>query len=97
MRAVVDTNVFVSAILKDQSLPALAVHVSHGDGRAEATTASARLRFIQMVLTLARLSFIKRQPGVARSIALLVSPETLPILAPSPSNPLLEVGQSETD
>jgi predicted nucleic acid-binding protein len=27
MRAVVDTNVFVSAILKDQSLPALAVHV----------------------------------------------------------------------
>jgi SOS-response transcriptional repressor LexA len=38
----------------------------------------------QMVLTLARLGFIKRQPGVARSIELLVSPETLPILAPQP-------------
>ncbi|MBV8135055.1 MAG: MarR family transcriptional regulator [Deltaproteobacteria bacterium] len=38
----------------------------------------------QMVLTLARLGFIKRQPGVARSIELLVSPEMLPILAPQP-------------
>jgi Mn-dependent DtxR family transcriptional regulator len=38
----------------------------------------------QMVLTLARLGFIKRQPGVARSIELLVRPETLPILAPQP-------------
>ena len=27
MRVVVDTNVFVSAALKDKSLPALAVHV----------------------------------------------------------------------
>jgi len=38
----------------------------------------------QMVLTLARLGFIKRQPGVARSIELLVNPKTLPILAPQP-------------
>jgi SOS-response transcriptional repressor LexA len=38
----------------------------------------------QMVLTLARQGFIKRQPGVARSIELLVSPETLPILVRQP-------------
>jgi DNA-binding MarR family transcriptional regulator len=34
----------------------------------------------QMVLTLERAGFIRRQPGVARSIELLVSPEDLPIL-----------------
>ena len=34
----------------------------------------------QMVLTLERAGLIKRQPGVARSIELLVAPEQLPIL-----------------
>ena len=34
----------------------------------------------QMVLTLDRAGLIKRQPGVARSIELLVPPEDLPIL-----------------
>jgi repressor LexA len=34
----------------------------------------------QMVLTLERRGFIRRQPGVARSIELLVDPETLPTL-----------------
>jgi DNA-binding MarR family transcriptional regulator len=34
----------------------------------------------QMVLTLERVGLIRRQPGVARSIELLVPPEQLPIL-----------------
>lgn len=34
----------------------------------------------QMVLTLERAGLIKRQPGVPRSIQLLVAPEALPIL-----------------
>ena len=34
----------------------------------------------QMVLTLERIRLIRRQPGVARSIQLLVEPEALPIL-----------------
>jgi DNA-binding MarR family transcriptional regulator len=34
----------------------------------------------QMVLTLERVGLIRRQPGVPRSIELLVSPEDLPIL-----------------
>ena len=34
----------------------------------------------QMVLTLERARLIRRQPGVARSIELLVAPEDLPIL-----------------
>jgi hypothetical protein len=34
----------------------------------------------QMVLTLERLGFIRRTPGAARSIALLLAPEALPIL-----------------
>ena len=34
----------------------------------------------QMVLTLERVGLIRRQPGVARSIELLVPPEELPIL-----------------
>ena len=39
----------------------------------------------QMVLTLERLGLIRRQPGVARSIELIVQPEDLPILrAPQP-------------
>jgi Mn-dependent DtxR family transcriptional regulator len=34
----------------------------------------------QMVITLERLGLIRRQPGLARSIELLVPPENLPIL-----------------
>jgi len=34
----------------------------------------------QMVLTLERAGFIRRQPGVARSIEMLVDPNTLPVL-----------------
>jgi DNA-binding MarR family transcriptional regulator len=34
----------------------------------------------QMVVTLERNGLIRRQPGVARSIQLLVAPEALPIL-----------------
>ena len=34
----------------------------------------------QMVLTLERLGLIRRQPGVARSIEVLVAPELLPVL-----------------
>jgi Mn-dependent DtxR family transcriptional regulator len=34
----------------------------------------------QMVLTLEREGFIRRQPGVARSIEMLVNPECLPVL-----------------
>ena len=34
----------------------------------------------QMILTLERLGFIRRTPGAARSITLLLSPDSLPIL-----------------
>ena len=34
----------------------------------------------QMVLTLERNGLVKREPGVARSIQILLAPETLPIL-----------------
>jgi hypothetical protein len=38
-----------------------------------------------MVIALERLGLIRRQPGVARSIELLIPPEALPILrAPQP-------------
>ncbi len=36
----------------------------------------------QMVLTLERAGLIRRQPGVARSIEVLVAPEHLPVLHP---------------
>jgi Mn-dependent DtxR family transcriptional regulator len=34
----------------------------------------------QMILTLERAALIRRQPGVARSIEVLVAPENLPVL-----------------
>ena len=37
----------------------------------------------QMVLTLERAGLIRRQPGLARSIELLVKPDSLPSLRPS--------------
>ena len=45
----------------------------------------------QMVLTLERNGLIRRQPGVARSIELLIAPEEIPILKwleINPSNPM---------
>jgi DNA-binding MarR family transcriptional regulator len=42
----------------------------------------------QMVLTLARARLIRRQPGVARSIQLLVAPEALPILRSADNQPV---------
>ena len=39
----------------------------------------------QMVLTLERAGLIRRQPGLARSIEVLVSPERLPLLRPPQS------------
>ena len=38
----------------------------------------------QMVLTLERLGHIRRQPGVARSIELLLAPQDLPVLRHAP-------------
>jgi len=38
----------------------------------------------QMVLTLERAGLIRRRPGVARNIELLIEPERLPPLRPSP-------------
>ena len=34
----------------------------------------------QMVVTLEREGFIRRQPGIARSIEMLIDPESLPVL-----------------
>ena len=42
----------------------------------------------QMLITLERQGFIRRQPGVARSIELLIDPSTLPQLRPSPGQPV---------
>lgn len=42
----------------------------------------------QMVLTLERAGLIHRQPGVARSIQLLVQPEDLPILRSTDNQPV---------
>ena len=41
----------------------------------------------QMIVTLERAGLIKRQPGTARSIQILINPESLPVLASSPANP----------
>ncbi|MGH8768566.1 MAG: LexA family protein [Burkholderiales bacterium] len=43
----------------------------------------------QMVLTLERTRLIRRQPGVARSIQLLVNPEALPILRSAENQPVI--------
>ena len=42
----------------------------------------------QMVLTLERADLTRRQPGVARSIQLLVEPEALPILRSAENQPV---------
>ena len=42
----------------------------------------------QMLITLEREGFIRRQPDVARSIELIIDPETLPQLRPCPAQPV---------
>ena len=42
----------------------------------------------QMLVTLERAGLIRRQPGVARSIQLLIDPSTLPPLLPSRAQPV---------
>jgi DNA-binding MarR family transcriptional regulator len=58
-----------------------------GRPRAEADIATTLPRHPpsvhQMILTLERKGLIRRQPGVARSIEVLVDPEALPPLQPS--------------
>ena len=48
----------------------------------------------QMLLTLERAGLIRRQPGVPRSIQLLVQPETLPILRSADNQPVESPVQS---
>ncbi|MGH6793061.1 MAG: LexA family protein [Methyloceanibacter sp.] len=48
----------------------------------------------QMLLTLERAGLIRRQPGVARSIQLLVQPEALPILRSAENQPIKSPVQS---
>jgi DNA-binding MarR family transcriptional regulator len=43
----------------------------------------------QMILTLERAGLIRRQPGVARSIEVLVAPEGLPLLRHPPTGQIL--------
>ena len=42
----------------------------------------------QMLITLERAGLIRRQPGIARSIRLLLDPSALPPLLPSQSQPV---------
>lgn len=48
----------------------------------------------QMVLTLERAGLLRRRPGVARSIELLVDPGALPPLQPSAAQPVKSSVQS---
>jgi repressor LexA len=48
----------------------------------------------QMLITLEREGLIRRQPGVARSIELLIDPTILPELLPSPGQPVKNTVQS---
>jgi hypothetical protein len=45
------------------------------------------------LIALEREGFIRRQPGVARSIELLIDPDTLPRLLPSPGQPVTTSAQ----
>ena len=58
MRVVVDTNVLVSAVLKDQSLPAIAVHL-----------AAQHSVLLKSAVTEAQLFEVMRRPRLARLIA----------------------------
>jgi hypothetical protein len=44
----------------------------------------------QMILTLERAGLIRRQPGLARSIELLVDPANLPVLLAQPVKPSVQ-------
>lgn len=48
----------------------------------------------QMVLTLERAGLIRRRPGVARSIEVLLDPDDLPTLAPAHHQPVKSSVQS---
>ena len=48
----------------------------------------------QMLLTLERAGLIRRQPGVARSIQLIVPPEALPVLRAPDAQPVKSPVQS---
>ena len=55
--------------------------------RCSAISASPRPSVHQMILTLEREGLIRRQPGIPRSIEVLVAPENLPVLIP-PDQPV---------
>lgn len=77
MRTVVDTNVFVSAILKDQFLPALAVHVIEQRGvllKSAATERQlfevlARPHFVSLVAPAAH-AWLKRLLATAEAVTI---------------------------
>ena len=48
MRVVVDTNVFISAALKEKSLPAMAVHIVAENGRLLKSTLTERELFVTL-------------------------------------------------
>ena len=48
MRIVVDTNVFISAALKEKSLPAMAVHIVAENGRLLKSTLTERELFVTL-------------------------------------------------
>jgi putative PIN family toxin of toxin-antitoxin system len=77
MRAVVDTNVLVSAILKDQSLPALAVHVIEQRGVLLKSTATERQLFEVLerpyfvsLVAPAALAWLKRLLAAAEAVTI---------------------------
>ncbi len=49
MRVVVDTNVFISAALKEKSLPGMAVHIVAESGRLLKSTLTERELFVTLV------------------------------------------------
>ena len=77
MRVVVDTNVFISAALKDQSLPALAVHLVEERGVLLKSIATER----QLLDVLARphLALLIAPATHAWLRKLLIEAETVPI------------------
>ena len=77
MKVVVDTNVLVSAILKDQSLPALAVHVIEQRGVLLKSTATeqqlfevlARPYFVSLIAPAAH-AWLKRLLAAAEAVTI---------------------------
>jgi putative PIN family toxin of toxin-antitoxin system len=77
MRVVVDTNVFVSAALKDKSLPALAVHVVEQRGTLLKSAATERQLF--EVLARPRLAELIDQASVDWMRKLMAAAELVTI------------------